>query len=405
MIKELKDGLRNILGNDPTNNGRNIDTARGTLSGEGSEQRVHYTTEPYLEIEPSVFRSVPSEQLGLLTGDATYYGRPVVKKSVWTWMIPAYYYVGGATGGSAVLGAAATLMDRDGLPNIASHSRYIALVGAGISSVLLVADLGRPTRFLHMLRVFRPTSPMSMGSWILSAFGTFAGVAGMAEIAPFFLNEDLSRSLGLRAISNGFAIGSGLFGLGLAGYTGVLVGNTTVPVWQQARQYLPVLFLSSATASAASLFDLFEGHNAREHRVVRLFGIAGKIGELSAATAMERDLGTVPEVIRPLREGISGALWQTGKVLSAVSLGLALLPRFGGKAPGRKTRLAIGVCGTLGALCVRFGVHYAGHGSARNPRATFHQQRAGLGATAVTGRPAVTGPTTQDLRIPDQYPR
>ncbi len=241
MIKELQDGLRNILGDSPSNNGRNIDTARGTLSGEGSEQRVYYTTEPYREIEPSVFRSVPSEQLGLLTGDATYYDRPVVKKSVWTWMVPAYYYVGGATGGSAALGAVATLMDRDNLPNIASHSRYVALVGASISTVFLVADLGRPTRFLHMLRVFRPTSPMSVGAWILSAFGTLAGVAGMAEIAPLFLNEDLARALRLRAISDGCAIGSGLFGLGLAGYTGVLVGNTTVPVWQQAREYLPVL--------------------------------------------------------------------------------------------------------------------------------------------------------------------
>ncbi len=159
------------------------------------------------------------------------------------------------------------------------------------------------------------------------------------------------------------------------------------------------LFLASATASAASLFDLFQGHNAREHRVVRLFGIAGKIGELSAATAMERDLSAVPEVVRPLREGISGALWQTGKVLSAVSLGLSLLPK-----SGRKTRIAIGVCGTLGALCVRFGIHYAGHGSARNPRATFHQQRAGLGAAEITGRAAVTGPTNSRSISPSETP-
>ncbi len=352
--------------------GRNIDSAIGILSGEASHQGVSRPTEPEYERQPDAFDTQSP-------GTTTYYDRPVIKPSVWSWDIPAYYYVGGVTGGAMVLGAAATLVNRDGLPVLIRRSRWIGTIGALISSGLLIHDLGKPLLFINMLRVFRPTSPMSVGSWILVGFSSLAGLSAVLELGPE----------SLQGFGDAAAVAAGVFGLGLAGYTGVLISHTTVPVWQRPHRLMPALFLASAAASASALFDIV-GVGPGEHTPVALFGIAGKAAEIGFAHALELDVATVPEVVRPLREGFSGFLWQSGKVLSAASLVLSLVPR---SSPG--LRRVTGVLGTLGAVCIRFGIHYAGNRSARNPRATFHQQRAGQGAFEVTGRSAVVGPGDQ----------
>jgi formate-dependent nitrite reductase membrane component NrfD len=347
--------------------GRNIDSDLGTLSGEGSHQRGAAALVPSQVLQTTGY--------GVL-GNRTYYDHPVIKKSVWSWDIPAYYYVGGATGSAMALGAAATLINRDQLSRLVLHSRMIGVAGSTISAYFLIHDLGRPERFLNMMRVFRPTSPMSVGAWILTFFSTSAGLAAVSEFGPRWA----------RPFGDVAAIVSGLFGLGLAGYTGVLVAHTTVPVWQRPHRIMPALFLSSGVTGAASLFDLLGG-NALERRAVSVFGAAGRLAELGFAHAMEQSVATVPEAARPLQEGLSGFLWKSAKILTAASLVLSLVPR----ASPRVRRVA-GVLGTMGSLCVRFGVHYAGQSSAMNPRATFQQQRSGQGAFEVTGRAAVTGP-------------
>jgi formate-dependent nitrite reductase membrane component NrfD len=348
--------------------GRNIDLNIGTLSGEASHQLRHDLV-PDLLPDATVWPEHTSSE-------DTYYDRPVIKKSVWSWDIPAYYYVGGATGCAMVLGAAATLLDADEFRGMIRQSRVIGVTGATISGALLIHDLGMPSRFLHMLRVFRPTSPMSMGTWILMTFSTASGVAFLAEFGP-----EQIRFLGTTA-----ATVAGLFGLGLSGYTGVLVANTTVPLWQRPHRLLPLLFLSSAVGSAASLFDVLGG-NEKEQRAATIFGTAGKLADMAVSKLMEQDLATVPQAVRPLREGFSGMLWQSAFLLTGASLVLTLVA---GKKRG--VRRVAGILGTLGAVCTRFGVHYAGQASAMNPRATFDQQRAGQGAYATTGKAAVTGP-------------
>ena len=195
-----------------------------------------------------------------------------------------------------------------------------------------------------MLRVFRPTSPMNIGAWI------FSGVAPTAIIAELFLHRrGFWRFLGK---SSGFA--SGLFGAGLATYTGVLVGNTAVPIWQSSRRILPLLFGASAMASAGSLFDLF-ANNARERRIVYTFGTVGKIAELGAAIAMEKQLSRVPSVVKPLRSGPSGFLWRAATILTAASLLLSLWPK-----SSRRRRAITGALGTAGSLALRYAVHSAG---------------------------------------------
>ncbi len=337
---------------DPGGDGRYVDPELGLLLGEGAAQRI--AAGEAREIWRDVAASLPAPGEG-----PTYYDRPVLKEPVWIWSVPVYFWAGGTMGAALALGGAAQLAGGEELRPFVRRCRWVGAVGGAASAALLIHDLGRPERFHHMLRVFRPTSPMSVGSWVLAAASTLAGGAAL-----------LGRRRGLlRGAGDLAGLGAALLGLPLAGYTAVLVGNTAVPVWLAARRSLPFLFIASSMSGAASFFDL-GSLGPREARVVRAFGIAGKAAELAAMTAVENEAGRVERVGRPLREGVSGTLWTAAKVLTAASLAATLLPR-----RSHRAGLAAGLLGTAGALALRFAVFHAGKASSRDPRATFHQQR------------------------------
>jgi formate-dependent nitrite reductase membrane component NrfD len=276
-------------------------------------------------------------------------------------MIGAYLYTGGTAGGAAALAAAAQLVDREGMAGLVRRARLVAAVGCAASGVLLVADLGRPERFMNMLRVVRPSSPMSLGSWIL------AGAS--SALTPAAVLAGARGRLGRLGDAAGLA--GGALALPLATYTGVLLNNTVIPVWSEPRRSLAPLFAASGASGAACLLDLMSLAE-REEGVVRRYGAAAKAAELAAVWAVQREAGRVPRVARPLRRGASGALWRAAAGLTALSLGLELMP---GRAC-RTRRAAVGVIGTLGALATRFAVFRAGFASAADPRATFELQRA-----------------------------
>jgi hypothetical protein len=334
--------------------GRDIDQQLAELSGEASRQVVHHP-DKHLEKIAEPWQQVPEPS----PADPTYYERPVLKAPVWGWEIPMYYFTGGAAGASLALGAAAQL-DRSGeLNRMIRRCHWAGIVGSSISGALLIADLGRPSRFLHMLRVFRPTSPMNMGVWILSGAAPTAITAGL-----------LLHRRGIAGwLGELFGLASGVFGMGLATYTGVLVGNSAIPVWQRSRRNLPVLFGASAVASAGSLMDLFLAE-PRERRITYTFGTLGKIAEIAAARSLERQLSRSSPVDRALRTGRSGFLWKAAAALTTGSLIASLLPN-----QTRKKRVIAGVLGASGSLALRYAIHEAGVASARDPRATFHSQR------------------------------
>lgn len=286
----------------------------------------------------------------------TYYERPLLKAPVWEVDIPIYYWLGGAAGAALLLGAAAQLDGRDDLQTFAQRCHWVGIFGSTVGGALLVHDLGRPSRFLNMLRVFRPTSPMNVGAWILSAAAPLAITAGV-----------FTGRKGIAGLAGDIAgYGAGVFGLALAGYTGVLVSNTAIPIYRESRRILPVLFLASAAATAASVLDLLTDE-PRATRITFAFGAAGRIAELAAAYALESNLAVVPRLARPLTEGVSGALWRTASVLTAVSLAIALIP-----GPSRSRRKWAGVLGAAGSLCLRLAVHYAGIASAREREHSTH---------------------------------
>ncbi len=350
-----------------TNDGRYIDPRLGALSGEGSQQRVRAGEERLDQLAREAWDHVPSSPP---QGGATYYDRPLLKEPVWKWYVPAYFYAGGAAGASAVLGAIAQAVGGEEMRGLVKRARWVSALGCASGTVLLVLDLGRRERFLNMLRVFRPTSPMSVGSFVLAAAGPLTAVAALLAEA------DGDGALGVLGDAAGYAAGAA--GLPLSGYTAVLVSNSAIPIWQEVRRSLPALFVSSAVSSAASLLDV-TSLSPKERSAVHRFGVAGKAAELVAMRAVERDASRVERVGRPLREGFSGTLWRASKAATAAGLALTLLP---GKHAWKRTAAA--ALGTAGALGIRMAIFYAGVASARDPRATFEHQRAGHGASEVT---------------------
>jgi formate-dependent nitrite reductase membrane component NrfD len=346
--------------------GRNIDPSSGILEGEAAGQVVPKDRTagggPPAHGGPG---DVPGRD------GETYYDRPILKEPVWIWSVPAYFYAGGTAGAAAVLGAAAQVLDAEELKGLVRRCRLIAAAGTALGTAFLVEDLGRPSRFLNMLRVFRPTSPLSVGSWILAPA---TGLAAGSAVLP-------------GALGDAAGLGAGALGGPLAGYTGVLLAHTAVPVWQSTRRSLPPLFVASAAAGAASILDLLS-LSPREERLVWHFGVAGKAAELGAALALEREAREVERVIRPLEEGLGGALWRAAKLCTAGSLVASMLPT----RDRRIRRVISGLLGTAGAIAVRFALWHAGKVSARDPLATFAMQRTGHGGAEATGIPAVTGP-------------
>lgn len=335
-----------------SNDGRNIDTAIAELWGEAASQQVNLSKQRSETPAPWGRLPEPAQE------DPTYYNVPMLKKPVWEWAIPLYYYVGGLAGASLAFGAVVQFFDRNAPSIVARRCRWIGIAGAGLSGALLIWDLGRPTRFLNMLRVFRPTSPMNMGAWILS---------GTAPTA--FVAEMLWRRNGpLGALGRMSGAASGLFGMGLATYTGVLISNSAIPVWSESRQVLPILFAASAMTSAAATFDMVGLEH--EYKPAATFGRIGRTAELLLSFALERKVSAVPRVGLPLHRGKSGFLWKAGSVLTAASLAVTFLPM-----QKRRRRILSGVLATMGSFCIRFGIHEAGTPSAEDSKASFRLQR------------------------------
>jgi hypothetical protein len=284
------------------------------------------------------------------TSMQSYYGRPIVKEPVWKWEIPTYFFTGGLAGGSAVLHGFARLTRNDGL---AKTTLYVGAAAEAVSPLLLISDLGRPERFLNMLRVFKVTSPMSVGSWILvvssGAATTAAALDALGVLRPLKWLGELAW-----------------FGSGppLATYTGALVANTAIPAWSEGRAELPWVFGASACASAGAAATIFTPAAGPARRAA----IAGAVVELGVMQAMEKRLGLVGEVYK---QGESGRYGRLSKACTAAGAGLLAWK-------GRESRAAAAAGGALvlaGSLALRWSVFKAGFQSARDPRYTVEPQK------------------------------
>jgi formate-dependent nitrite reductase membrane component NrfD len=306
----------------------------------------------------------------------------VLKTPVWEWKVPAYLFTGGLSAGSAMLAAGADLTGRPALRRV---SRVGALASIAASAYFLVADLGRPERFHHMLRVAKPSSPMSVGTWMLTAYGPGAGLSGVAELMPMALRRTWAgKLLGWSARPAGLSAAA--VAPGVASYTAVLLSQTAVPAWHEAHAYLPFVFTGSAAASGGGLGMLLAP--TEEAGPARRMAVAGAGLEVVASRLMEQRLGLVAEAYT------TGKAHRLRRWAEYLTVGGAL----GTVASGQNRPAAAlsGLALLAGSALQRFGVFEAGVESTRDPKYVVVPQRERLDA----GRPA----RGDDRPVP-QFPR
>lgn len=292
----------------------------------------------------------------------SYYGRPVIKAPPWKALdIAGYLFLGGLAGGSSLIAAGA---DFTGRRRLARATRIGALLSVSLAGGALVHDLGRPSRFHHMLRVVKPTSPMSVGSWILAAYAPLAAGSAASDV--------LERLPRLGRISG---LGAALLAPALTSYTAVLLADTAVPAWYEAYRSLPFVFVGSSAASAAGLALLMVPAEAGPARRLAVFG---GLLEIGASRRIVRRAGLVAEAYRL---GSAHTLLRAAEGFTAAGIAGGLL---GYRRPGL-SRLA-GASLLAGGACERFGHFEAGMISAKDPKYVVVPQRERLSAgTGLTG--------------------
>ena len=309
----------------------------------------------------------------------SYYDIPVLQKPHWGWEIEWYFFIGGIAGGTAILAALADMLNDPADAPVVRSGRYAAMIGAGISGALLVADLGRPERFLNMLRIVKLKSPMSVGVYALSAFSTFSGLAFARQ----------ARADGLLPFDPGGFIPDALLDLAWAGsaallgsYTGVLVGATAIPVWFIGSRHLPAIFVCSATSTACAftlavlaLVPDVARSTLRKVERLELFAAVCEFALLRDYRRRAGDLG------KPMFAGRIGSRLSTMTELLGIIAPVAInLPAAFGRPEHRgivpRVRTVAAAALTLaGGLVLRQCVLRAGKVSAEDPRAYLYRKQ------------------------------
>jgi formate-dependent nitrite reductase membrane component NrfD len=296
-----------------------------------------------------------------------YYGKPIVKPHEWRPEVPAYFWVGG-TAGAATVGM--VLARIRGMHDSARIYKRAALAGMLVSPALLISDLGVRHRFYNMLRVFKPTSPMSVGSWLLTMLGGMLTASTIAEL------------LGLDWLSTATEVMAAPLGPAVASYTAVLIANTATPVWHEAYRELPFVFVSSGIGGAGAVGVLFGPEEERGPAQRAM--ILGDIGKLLGVKLMQRNLGRV--LSEPYRKGRAGMLESAAMFSGLLALGFGIV--------GRKNRAASQAAAAfslVSGILERYTIMEAGKQSAQDPKYVIEQQRAAAREEQPSGEPpAVT---------------
>jgi polysulfide reductase-like protein len=297
----------------------------------------------------------------------SYYGRQILKSPAWDDKIAYYFFCGGLSGGCALLAAGADLTGR---PALRRGTRLAGLGALAAGSYYLVADLGRPDRFHHMLRVAKPTSPMSMGTWLLAAYGPNLGLAAAAELVPQRWRGTLPGRL-VGALARPAGLAAAALAPGVAAYGSVLLSQTAVPAWNEAHEELPFIFTGSSAASAGGLgMIVAPTGQAAPARRLALYGAAL---ELAASQRLESRLELVREAYDT---GAAGRYLRRARALTTAGM-------IGSVTLGRRSRIgaaASGLALLAGGVFERLGLLHAGIQSTEDPKYVVVPQRERLAA-------------------------
>jgi formate-dependent nitrite reductase membrane component NrfD len=306
----------------------------------------------------------------------SYYGVPVIHKPHWKWLVVTYFFLGGIAGGSYAIASVAELVGGASGRRITRAGRFLSLAALLPCPLLLIFDLGRPERFLNMMRVVKLRSPMSLGTWGLTLFGGFCALSALGESARAGLLGErtaparLGRRVPCRVVG---AVGT-LPAFFVSGYTGVLLAATAVPLWTRSHLLLGPLFLASALSSAAAAIALVlaAARGTSRDTLARLehLDTLTLLAELGLLVAVRANLG--PTLARPLRRGRLGQLHRLtvglGLLVPLALQGRALLWR---TTPSRIEAAVASLCVLAGGYLLRYVLVMAGRASADDPHATF----------------------------------
>ncbi|HEX3998614.1 MAG TPA: NrfD/PsrC family molybdoenzyme membrane anchor subunit [Pirellulales bacterium] len=321
--------------------------------------------------------SATSTQSGSLSGPrgtlpydgTTYYGQPAVKKSHYGWLIVSYFFVGGLAGCSQLIAAIADLRGHQKNKSIVRAGRYLGFAGSLLSPALLVADLHTPRRWLNMLRIFRPTSAMSIGAWTLAAFGTFSGFTAVGQLL-----SDLFHLRFGRWIARLCGIPAAVAGTVMSFYTGVLLSATSTPLWAAAPRLLPALFGSSAASTAAAAVELTSrrlGQTPDEKHRLAGFSLLASALELSLSTAL-RLHWRKNHLDAPLAElPLPNAFITAAAVGAAIPLAMHAHSVCSGRISAKSATTAA-VLALAGGYALRAAILFAGNRSADRPTDYFN---------------------------------
>jgi hypothetical protein len=294
--------------------------------------------------------SIPTERATAETG---YYNLPALKAPAWTWEVPIYFFTGGAAGAAAVLASVAKRRATN--HKFVRDAQWLAAIGGAISPALLIADLGMPSRFLGMMRVFKIQSPMSVGSWTLMTFSSSAAAIAMLS--------EIERRTGRRVpiLSKAAEVASVLSGLVLATYTGVLIGATAIPAWNENISTLPVHFAASGLSAAVAILELRGHHTAPLNKL----GIGAAAIETFTGARLELHREPASETLRTGRTGLS--MRAAGLLSGPVPLFLRLLSLGASRRRRIQLRDAAALSALAGSFVTRMAWVHAGRASAKNP--------------------------------------
>jgi formate-dependent nitrite reductase membrane component NrfD len=330
-----------------------------------------------VEREPDILSS-PAGHKGVRLSNLHDQGSqpaPPIKLATWEWYIPIYFWAGGISAGGWLAAAAedwAGERDRD----VVRAGRYLALGGVMAGSALLIADLGRPDRFLNMLRIIKARSAMSLGSWGLALYGPLVGTGALLQAAEDGLLGDrawlakLSRGAVGRALHL-VALPPALF---VGGYTGVLLASTSTPSWGRRTAVLGPLSLASAVSSgmaAVTLILLASGRlRRRTHRRLARAEAAALAAELALAVVSHAQTRKLPSArSEPRGSRIFRALTLLGGMGAPLALGLVSQRR---RRRDKRRDLLTASLALAGSLALRYVFTREGNRSARTGADTWH---------------------------------
>ncbi|HYH21397.1 MAG TPA: NrfD/PsrC family molybdoenzyme membrane anchor subunit [Azospirillum sp.] len=291
----------------------------------------------------------------------SYYGRPALKPSPFGWKTSGYIFLAGLSGSAQIIGTVADLTGRPGSEKLVHNARHVAMAAPTLGALLLIGDLHTPSRFYNMLRIFRRTSPMSIGSWILTGFGAFSALTLGAQW------------LGLPRVARVAQVPAAVAGAGMSVYTAALLSSTSTPLWASSPRLLAVRFGSSAMACAAAALSLGERVDGRPENAPTLdrVAMAASAVDLIASVASEREHHA---------EGVAGpvddTVWAPVQKVGAIALGAAApVVCHAINTRRRRPSAALSVLGSLailaGGMALRSAILHAGNRSAERPADYF----------------------------------